>query len=488
MKTIHQALKPLLFLSLFFTLSFVALAQTNGKLSTQQLAEDFDVFKNSIQDIHPGLYWYNDSSQVQVGFAKIEQAIAQNMSQREFYALLQEFYASIGCGHSWMQTPSDWQLAFDSKSYRLPLTIFFEDSLFTVFHDLTPEKSIPRGATITALNGEPFQQVFDGLLKYAISDGYNLTKRRSMVASNFSRFYQSFYRSDSTFEISYRLPGKNTVNTMTVKGITKAERSTLKTERYGQSTSRWDAPLAKFEVMENGVGYLDLNTFSRGWLKSNKINYKKLLKKTFAQLKEDKVDKLVLDLRGNGGGSDVFGAILCQYLMEEDFEYFDRMETVTSKFNYKDYSDTKGFNTIGILFKKDKEKPGFYTFNYHKPLATQKSRKNAFSGQLIVLTDGETFSTSADVASVLHYNQRATFIGREVGGGYHGNNSALQYQIKLPNSKVTYYIPVIRYYTAVSNPELIGRGVKPDIVVKETFEDRIKGRDAALEKALSTFK
>ncbi len=483
MKTQFKNRKLHFIFALLFGLSQVSISQTD--LTPNQMAEDFKVFKNSIVDIHPGLYWYSDSAEVKARFQKIENAIKNELSVREFYALTQEFYAAINCGHSWMQTPKLWQSRFDSSAYTLPINIYFEDSLFTVLQDLTKNKVIPRGAQIVSLNGESMQKIFDGLLQYAPSDGYNLTRRRDFVAKNFSKLYQTFRTPTTSFTLAYTLPNAEEIQTVTLNGITKADYRAIQKERYPIDPNRPRQPLASFKVLADNTGYIDLNTFSRGWLKSNKINYKKFLKQTFETLKAKGIDKLILDLRGNGGGSDVFGAILCQYLMNEEFEYFDRMEAVTSKFKYKDYSNTKWYNTIGILFKKDKKKPGFFTFNYHKPLATQKSRKNAFTGELVVLTDGNTFSTSADVASVLHYNKRATFIGREVGGGYYGNNSALSYQITLPNSKVTYYIPVIRYYSAVENPDFYGHGVKPDIVVQSTFENHIAKRDAALESAIS---
>jgi len=485
MKYQYNNLKSLLLIVSLFCL--VQIGQSQSTLNPAAMREDFQVFKNSISDIHPGLYWYSDSTEVNRRFDKIENAINEDLSLREFYGLLREFYSEINCGHSWMETPLNWKNEFEKGAYTLPINIYFEDSLFTVLHDLTPDKKIPEGATIINFNGQPMQQVFDGLLKYAASDGFNLTRRRAFVARNFSNLYQTYHTPDSIFKVEYALPGSTVLKVATLKGLTKVAHRQIQEERYSKGKTI-STPLASYKRLEDNVGYIDLNSFSRGWLKSNKINYKKFLKETFASLKEKGVDKLILDLRGNGGGSDVFGAILCQYLMKEEFEYFDRMEAVTSKFKYKDYSNTKWYNTIGVLFKKDRKKPGFFTFNYHKPLATQKPRKNAFSGELVVLTDGNTFSTSADVASVLHFNERATFIGREVGGGYYGNNSALQYQIVLPNSKVTYYIPVIRYYSAVDNPAFFGHGVKPDMVVKSTYADRIAKKDAAMEEAISFLK
>jgi len=460
------------------------LASSQDLLTPQVMKEDFAVFKNSISDIHPGLYWYSDSTEVSDRFAKIEEAISQDLSIREFYGLLQEFYAGINCGHSWMQKPKSWAQQLDSGNYRLPFDIYFEDSVFTIMNDLSAEQEAEIGAKVIAINGTPMLEIIEILKSYAISDGFNQTRRFNFVASNFSQLYQLHYGLVDSFEVEILTSELGEARIKTFKGISKTKYETTKVERYGAAQNQWAQPLAKFSITD-GIGHLDINTFAKGWLKSRDIKYKKFLKSSFRQLKEQGITKLILDIRGNGGGDDYLGAMLCQYLIDREFKYFDRMETVTSKFNYKNYSNTKWMNWIGVILKKDKKKPGYFTFNYHRGLKTQKPNDLTFKGELVVLVDGQTFSTAADVASILYENDRGTFVGREVGGGYYGNNSAMQYDITLPNSKITYYIPIVRYYSSVDKPELFGHGVKPNVVVKKTYLDYMKKRDPGLVKAIS---
>lgn len=448
------------------------------------MKEDFEVFKNSISDIHPGLYWYSDSAEVNNRFDKIESAINDELSLQAFYALLQEFYAAINCGHSWMQKPQAWTNLLDSGAYRLPLDIYFEDSVFTIVNDLTPVQEVETGSRIVTINGTSMVDIVNQLQRYAISDGFNQTKRFNFVANNFNQLYQLHYGLTDTFDVQLVSSKSGLTTKKSYKGISKAKYESIKAELYRANEYRSTQPLAQFSITD-GIGYLDINTFEKSWLKSRNINYKKFLKGSFGKLKEQGVQKLILDLRGNGGGDDYLGVMLCQYLINQEFKYFDSMEAVTSKFKYKEYSNAKWMNLIGMTLKKNKEKPGYFTFNYHRGLRTQKPNNIAFKGELVVLVDGRTFSTAADVASILHENDKGTFIGREVGGGYYGNNSAMQYDITLPNSKITYYIPIIRYYSSVDKPELFGHGVKPDVIVKRTYEDYINKRDAGLSKAIS---
>ena len=476
----------LLSLLLLFAFEWTAQSQQMPLLSTEALKEDFQVFQNSIQDIHPGLYWYNDTTTIVQRFRHIEEQIGSGLELKTWYALLQEFYAKINCGHSWMSVPYAWRKQLEEGPYQLPFDIYFEKDKATLLNDLTPDQLLTKSHKVKTINGEPIMEVFNQLLQYAPSDGYNLTRRRQLVAWNFSRYYQTFIRHDSTVSLTLVSPS-GAEKEVQMKALQKSVADSTRSARESLAASD-DNALAAFKMINAETGYLRLKTFARGWLKNRKINYDKFLKSTFAQLQQSEAKVLVLDLRGNGGGSDTFGAKLCQYLIPNEFNYFDRMETVTSKFKYRKYSSTRWFNWVGVLFRKDKEQPGLYTFNYHSPLETQKPQKTAFTGQLIVLTDGGTFSTAADVASILHANNRAVFVGEEVGGGYYGNNSAIQYQIKLPNSGITYYIPVVRYYSSVDFPEFYGHGVKPDIAVSPSYEDFIAGRDTVLEKAIEAIK
>jgi len=107
-----------------------------------------------------------------------------------------------------------------------------------------------------------------------------------------------------------------------------------------------------------------------------------------------------------------------------------------------------------------------------------------FLGKLIVLMDGNTFSTAADVTAVLRQMKRATFVGEESGGGFEGNTSGRNASLTLPNSKLSLRVQMSGYWNAVSGGER-GRGTQPDFPVEKKVSDLLRGVDAPMEKALA---
>ena len=81
------------------------------------------------------------------------------------------------------------------------------------------------------------------------------------------------------------------------------------------------------------------------------------------------------------------------------------------------------------------------------------------------------------------YHKRAVFIGEETGGGYYGNTSGATTILKLPETGIKIYIPLIKYVSAVSDyPN--GRGIIPDHHVEASIKEILEGQDPVMEYTL----
>ncbi|MEM8712850.1 MAG: S41 family peptidase, partial [Planctomycetota bacterium] len=192
-----------------------------------------------------------------------------------------------------------------------------------------------------------------------------------------------------------------------------------------------------------------------------------MLAKAFADLRRTRAPALALDLRGNGGGVDQYGALLCSYLLKSPFRYFDRIDV------------TEAYDGSGEVVD---DADGSRRMISHSGLDQQEPSSPAFEGELFVLIDGGTFSTAADVAAVLHSQGRGIFLGEESGGGYCGNTSGASKTVTLPMSGITMDLPMWKYTTAVDSTANTGRGVPVEHRIVPTWARTSEGVDQCLEK------
>ncbi len=121
-------------------------------------------------------------------------------------------------------------------------------------------------------------------------------------------------------------------------------------------------------------------------------------------------------------------------------------------------------------------------------LGTMKSRSNEtkfiiypqaniYEGKVIILTDYGSASTSEIFAAGMQEIGRAKIVGETSAGAV--LPSVFE---KLPNGATFQY--VISDYKSPKNILLEGRGVIPDLVVKQTRQALLDGRDLQLEEAV----
>ncbi|MBX7169704.1 MAG: hypothetical protein K1X72_02030 [Pyrinomonadaceae bacterium] len=194
--------------------------------------------------------------------------------------------------------------------------------------------------------------------------------------------------------------------------------------------------LVSRQLTEN-ISYIKFEGFTKDmgkWLqlKLNKLN---------------SVNGIIIDLRGNHGG------------------YVDEVKKCLSQF----YSEDIEFGTFIERSGKTKQ-------------AEVKGKKEkAFKGKLAVLIDDESFSGSEIFAQIIKETGRGQIIGTPTKGFV---LNSLEYN--LPDD---FRVSIaFRDYLSPKGFRLEGKGVKPDFEIPLTFEDILKDRDSALEKALEIIK
>jgi C-terminal processing protease CtpA/Prc len=334
--------------------------------------------------------------------------------------------------------------------------------------------------TIVSINGRPVGELVTRFLTTQPGDGFIETGKRFVVARSFNTMYWLYVERTTSYVIVARDANGRQVSA-TMAGILERDRRQVVNPvnaTISANVARLDGPGGNIALsfLDGGIARLRVRAFDGQ-------AFVPTLDSISAELRARGTTSMILDLRGNGGGVDEYGASLVSRFVDKPFRYFDYIHVTTIAPSFATWPQ-RTFDAMKSGTVPDPAGGFRITSERHRGVAEQAAATTPFLGKLVVLIDGGTFSTAADVAAQLRSMGRATFIGEETGGAYEGNTSGLNALIVLPNSKLRLRIMMYDYWNAVKPPAARGRGTIPDRQVPRRVADYLRGVDPALEEAV----
>jgi Peptidase family S41 len=454
-----------------------------GSLKPAELQADFDLMRKALEEAHTGLYRYSTKPEMDRAFDAQRAKLSREMTDAQFLAILTETLANIRCGHTNVSPNTDLQKALSTVP-KFPLRVMLEGSgLFVLLNETPDNATIIPGMKILEINGKTPREIVDRILPKLPADGDIESGKRFRLQRNFHIFYSVLVEPATEFTIK---AGDATGRVITAKlpGVLDTERKDVNAVNRSANEN-----LAKLSWSRENVAMRFLKDPEIAQIRIRGFNgsdYSSSIENSFKTLKDKGTKTLIVDLRGNGGGADMFGAMLVSYLTDKPFRYFDHINVKTISPSFKEFSDWRPDREGDLKNGVQSNPKGGYlvTAKLHPGVAEQPPGKYPFTGKVVVLIDGGTFSTAADVCAVIHHLKRGEFIGDETGGGYYGNNSGMQTIVTLPNSKARVTVPMYEYWNAVPGYDGKRRGTKPDHVIETKVADLLRGFDQQLDRAL----
>lgn len=105
--------------------------------------------------------------------------------------------------------------------------------------------------------------------------------------------------------------------------------------------------------------------------------------------------------------------------------------------------------------------------------------RNHYNNKVYVITNGNTFSMAAEVASIIKNKENAISIGEESGGSAYASRGMAGGFIRLPNSKINVLINIYQFKYAKRKMD-DGYGVKPNFEVKYSIQEKMQKIDKEL--------
>lgn len=449
------------------------------KFTAAQLREDFMLLRTALEEAHAGLYFYTPKEEMDRLFDELYKSIDRSMTELEFFRYLAPLVARINDGHTGMMPSRDFDAYLQNQPILIPFKLLFIDGKAYLFRNYSDDEDFSVGGEVLSVNNRPMPEILEQMLAIQPSDGHNVTSkyRRLESTTTFGRRYTQLFGITTSFKIGYISPVDGQRKQIQIQGLKQDELTQIFSRRYPDVAQ--DRP--PIEIKHRGdVAILTIRTFSSGAYNAAKISFPYFLKKTFRELSEKKIQHLIIDLRDNGGGEDLFGRILFSYLIDKPYMYYNSLEVKNNTFSFLSHTDAPDITKM-LQKSTRKNDKGTYDVLVHVNLGEQKPLKPTFLGRVYVLINGGSFSGSGETTSLVHFHKRAVFIGEECGAGYYGNTSGLMPTLTLPQTQLRMRIPMVRYHMAVSGYPYPDRGIIPDYPFTQTIEDHLKDRDTEME-------
>jgi hypothetical protein len=390
--------------------------------SKKQLNDDVSFLTSTIEKVHPNMYHSIDRRKYQYLADSVRNALLDGMTERQAWPILARLVGALGEGHSTFNYPDSLVAHLKNGSHHLfPIIVKeFNGRNLVVNVDLSMNNGLRPGDQITSINGISSSALIDKLSGYT---GGLKTYRSIDVCLNLIS-YLYLYNINSPYTINF-LRNDNP-SSVTIKAVSWSE---LIANNNGRAKLSPSVPEPDYSLksLDPNTAYLSINSFTAA-----PAVFKRFLDSCFNKLQQTRNNKLIIDLRKNGGGNSQLAQMLLGYITEKPFRMTGGVRWKVSQ-EYKDKMDKqlggKGAEKMAYYFNE----PNGSSISDTSIKVTQPEKNNLyFPGKVFVLIGPRTFSSANMLANTIEDYKLATLVGEP--SGEPANDYGEVIYLRLPNT------------------------------------------------------
>ncbi len=456
---------------------------SQNTLSVKDQKKDFKQLIDLLE-AHPTPYLWTSEDSINRRISFIKQQLDVERTNIEFYKLVAPLVSSLKDGHSSILMPQQYLKDKKKEHGVFPYEVYLSnDDILYALKPLGTDSSLPLGSKITKINDLAIPDILesiDPLVSYE-----RKAFRNAVIQERFDSYLTLQFGKFDSLELTYATSKDTaivTVENMPHKEWKRAYRD-LESEKNDRMMKGTPYSYTK---LEEGLGLLNIH----GFLAKSINKYDLFLRKTFKKIKEDQIQYLIIDLRGNYGGSPIISSRLLHYITEKQFKNFAMTKFKISKWfrNYiKENYEFFKYNYIAVQIPDGmmdinaalRNEIGSYKTEEAILIEEPKKKDTEFTGKVLVLTDRRSFSMASSFASTVQCFQLGHVIGEETGGTK--VFSANAFPEILSNSRLTTSMSTTQIFASCYYDKK--GGVRPDFPVEPTILDIKNNSDPSMNFA-----
>lgn len=376
--------------------------------------------------------------------------VLKTQNDYEYYRLMQRFAASLSDGHT--QVSDNGQFFVFTDYMKILLHDFNQRVYIISIRKGCEIDSTFLGAEILSISGVPLEKYMnDSIFRYISA---------STVQSRWMQGTYSLHSGFSTrpFDATVRKRDGSVAN---IHLLRNGEKTRTDEDEYWGVTSNYSGKRVDLKMLDNDIAWLSINSFNESVIDQ--------IAEQVSAINKSK--GVIIDLRNNGGGSTEAAWYLQSLLSKEkyflNFGWETRVNNGVRKANgnwmdeYKEYYLNQATEKVNpdTIFISD--------------------TINRITVPAVILIGRYTFSAAEDfLINMYEVPGRPLFIGSETGG-----STGSPLVIPMPGDGYG-RLCTRRVCFPQSMKPFLNKGISPDIIIEQTLDDYLSGKDVVLEKAV----
>jgi|GEM_PF-2164807 len=438
------------------------------KLTKEQMYADFDTLVNTIVLYSPHLKVRQKVCGInfEKRIKSMRKEIATYNSSKQLFSLLYRVLLICQDGHTSLASQDAFQLLSEGLSMEecasiakyerrfnsiwvrddnLPKLIYFDGKYYARWGYRYGDISIPKKAELISVNGiQPTKYLSKNIDKKGhLSWDF---KHKCFYSDG---LLQSSIANDTTLRVTFLVnKKKQTIEVPLTIGsyaksksqLGKVDRPTLEVRRDG-FVSYWE----------------DVKTL---YIRIPEMSDENFYLKELAKHKTEDIEKIIIDVRNNPGGSDDVWMTALSVILSDQIKF---------KIEYAYNSSLKGKDTAYVATKNFKDLD--LVSRTVSGIDNEKSDSSLnYKGKIYVLYDEQTFSAAGSLVSECYYSDRMVAVGVRTGRilGF-GTNPT---EFRLPNTRINCRVESILDITNCKTYEAIFHD-QPELDVNPSLDDKI---------------